>query len=65
MRILAEEMQAMALDRPAFDKTGLMGTFDFDLVWRPDPMLSGIADASAPAEVNLPDISRPFGNSWG
>jgi uncharacterized protein (TIGR03435 family) len=54
--VLAEELQDMVLDRPVLDKTGLAGNFDFDLVWRPEPKLSGTADASAAADLNLPDI---------
>jgi uncharacterized protein (TIGR03435 family) len=65
MKVLAEEMQAMALDRPVLDKTGLTGTFDFDLVWRPDQKLSGSADATAPADLNLPDIFTAFREQLG
>jgi uncharacterized protein (TIGR03435 family) len=63
--VLAEELQAMVLGRPVLDKTGLMGNFDFDLVWRPEPKLSGIADASAPVDLNLPDIFTAFREQLG
>jgi uncharacterized protein (TIGR03435 family) len=56
VKVLAEELQDMVLSRPVLDKTGLMGNFDFDLVWRPEPKLSGIADASPSVDLNLPDI---------
>jgi uncharacterized protein (TIGR03435 family) len=65
MMVLAEEMQAMVLGRPVLDKTGLVGTFDFDLVWSPEPKLSGIADASAPVDPNVPDIFTAFREQLG
>lgn len=63
--VLAEELQAMVLGRPVLDETGMTGNFDFDLVWRPEPKLSGIADASAPVDVNLPDIFTAFRQQLG
>jgi uncharacterized protein (TIGR03435 family) len=47
-KVLAEELQAMALDRPVLDKTGLTGDFDFNLSWRPGD--------SAAGDPNDPDI---------
>ncbi len=63
--VLAEELQDMVLGRPVLDKTGLTGNFDFDLVWRPEPKLSGIADASAAVDPNLPDIFTAFREQLG
>jgi uncharacterized protein (TIGR03435 family) len=63
--VLAEEFQDMVLRRPVLDKTGLMGNFDFDLVWRPEPKPSGSADASAPVDLNLPDIFTAFREQLG
>ena len=36
MKRLAD-IVSQTLDRPLIDKTGLTGTFDVDLTWRPDP----------------------------
>lgn len=58
--VLAEELQDMGLHQPVLDQTGPTGNFDFDLIWRPEPNLSGTADASAPADLNLPDIFTAF-----
>jgi uncharacterized protein (TIGR03435 family) len=63
--VIAEELQDMVLGRPVLDKTGLTGTFDFDLVWRPEPKPSGSADASAPVDPNLPDIFTAFSEQLG
>jgi len=52
--VFAEELQAMALDRPVLDKTGLAGKFDFNLRWRPEPA-SG-KGASGSGDPNDPDI---------
>jgi uncharacterized protein (TIGR03435 family) len=63
--VLAEELQDMVLRRPVVDKTGLMGNFDFDLVWRPEPKPSGTADAAAPVDLNVPDIFTAFREQLG
>jgi uncharacterized protein (TIGR03435 family) len=36
MTALADYLGSYVLDRPVIDKTGLSGTFDFDLTWNPD-----------------------------
>jgi uncharacterized protein (TIGR03435 family) len=50
VRVIAEELQAMVFDRPVLDQTGLAGSFDFNLSWRPE------VGASAPGDPNDPDI---------
>ena len=63
--VLAEELQDMVLRRPVLDKTGLMGNFDFDLVWRPELKQSGSENTSAPVDLNLPDIFTAFREQLG
>jgi uncharacterized protein (TIGR03435 family) len=54
--VLAEELQAMVLDRPALDKTGLTGKFDFDLSWKPEADQFGGIGASLPGQPDDPDF---------
>jgi uncharacterized protein (TIGR03435 family) len=53
---LAEELQAMVLDRPVLDKTGLTANFDFSLRWRPESGQFGGTGASVAGDPNDPDI---------
>jgi uncharacterized protein (TIGR03435 family) len=55
-KVLAEELQAMVLDRPVLDKTGLTGNFDFDLSWRPEPDQFGGTGATVAGDPNDPDL---------
>jgi uncharacterized protein (TIGR03435 family) len=36
MELFCAALEAAVLDRPVVDKTGLTGSFDFDLKWKPD-----------------------------
>ena len=53
---LAFVLQAVVMDRPVIDKTGLMGNFDFDLSWSPTEAQFGGRGAITPAEPDSPDI---------
>jgi uncharacterized protein (TIGR03435 family) len=55
-KVLAEELEAMVLDRPVLDRTGLTDNFDFNFSWRPEPDQFGGKGASVPADPNDPDI---------
>jgi len=56
MKELAGLLQAMVLDRPVLDKTGLTGNFDFNLAWRPEPGELGGKGGTAGSDPNAPDI---------
>jgi uncharacterized protein (TIGR03435 family) len=56
MSQLAFVLQAMVLDRPVLDKTGLTGSFDFDLVWTPNETQFGGKGATIPADPDSPNI---------
>jgi uncharacterized protein (TIGR03435 family) len=59
MSLLADGLQKAVLDRPVVDKTGLQGTFDFDLSWRPDASQFGGRGATMPAASD-PDRADIF-----
>jgi uncharacterized protein (TIGR03435 family) len=57
MARLAMFLESSVLARPVAEKTGLSGTFDFDLSWRPDDSQFGGRFARAKeAESDLPDL---------
>ncbi|HYA42859.1 MAG TPA: TIGR03435 family protein, partial [Syntrophobacteraceae bacterium] len=56
MADFTQAMQAVALDRPVIDQTGLEGRFDFDLNWkRDDSQFSGI-EATIPPLADAPPL---------
>jgi uncharacterized protein (TIGR03435 family) len=57
--LLADGLQKAVLDRPVIDKTGLQGTFDFDLSWRPDASQFGGRGGTMPAASD-PDRADIF-----
>jgi uncharacterized protein (TIGR03435 family) len=48
MEALATSLFPLDLGRPAIDKTGLKGSFDFTLEWTPEPTGSAASDSPAP-----------------
>jgi uncharacterized protein (TIGR03435 family) len=51
-------LQTGSLDRPVLDQTGLIGRYDFGLLWRPEVPLGRIANSTPPPgdQDALPDI---------
>jgi uncharacterized protein (TIGR03435 family) len=49
-------MQAIALDRPVVDQTGLEGRFDFDLNWQPDDSQFARLEARIPPLAGAPPL---------
>jgi uncharacterized protein (TIGR03435 family) len=57
MARLAMFLEGSVLARPVADETGLTGTFDFDLRWRPDDsQFEGRFARAKEAESDLPDL---------
>ena len=57
MAWFARYLESTVLSRPVADKTGLSGTYDFDLSWRPDDsQFKGRFAGSPEAESDLPDL---------
>ena len=53
----ARYLESTVLSRPVADKTGLSGTYDFDLSWRPDDsQFKGRFVGSREAQSDLPDL---------
>lgn len=57
MAWFARYLENTVLSRPVADKTGLSGTYDFDLSWRPDDsQFKGRFAGSQEAQSDLPDL---------
>jgi len=57
MAWFARYLESTVLSRPVADKTGLSGTYDFDLSWRPDDsQFKGRFAGSQEAQSDLPDL---------
>lgn len=57
MAWFAKYLESTVLSRPVADKTGLSGTYDFDVSWRPDEtQFRGRFAGSKEAQSDLPDL---------
>ena len=56
MAQLAFVLQAVVMDRPIIDETGLTGNFDFDLSWAPNETQFGGRGGKMTADPERPDI---------
>ena len=57
MAWFARYLESTVLSRPVADKTGLSGTYDFELSWRPDDsQFKGRFAGSQEAQSDLPDL---------
>lgn len=57
MAWFARFLESTVLSRPVAEKTGLSGTYDFDLSWRPDDnQFKGRFAGSKEAQSDLPDL---------
>jgi len=62
MERLAAYLESPVLARPVIDRTGLKGTFDFDLAWRPDEsQFGGQFAGSREMNSDLPDLFSALG----
>jgi uncharacterized protein (TIGR03435 family) len=55
IQFLAYGLQQL-LDRPVLDSTGVLGRFDFDLSWRPDPTQFRGRGDQVPSSPDDPDL---------
>jgi uncharacterized protein (TIGR03435 family) len=56
MADFTQAMQAVVLDRPVVDQTGLEGRFDFDLTWTPDDSQFAGIEAKIPSLADAPPL---------
>jgi uncharacterized protein (TIGR03435 family) len=57
MAWFARYLESTVLNRPVADKTGLSGTYDFDVSWRPDDsQFKGRFAGSQESQSDLPDL---------
>ena len=56
MADFTQAMQAVVLDRPVVDQTGLVGSFDFDLTWTPDDSQFAGIMAKIPSLADAPPL---------
>jgi len=67
MQDLASVLQAVVLDRPVIDQTGLEGRFDFELKWTPDETQFGgrAGNAGKDDPAAPPDLYTAFQEQLG
>ncbi|MGE5098541.1 MAG: TIGR03435 family protein, partial [Deltaproteobacteria bacterium] len=53
------------VSRPVIDNTGLTGTFDIDLKWRPDNVPQNPDARMPPIDPNAPDLFTALREQWG
>lgn len=54
-----------ALDRQVVDKTGLTGSYDFELKWAPDMVSSGTGGTSPPSDTDGPSLFTALPDQLG
>jgi uncharacterized protein (TIGR03435 family) len=60
MASFTQAMQAVVLDKPVVDQTGLEGRFDFDLNWAPDDSQFAGIDAKIPSPTDGANAPPPL-----
>ncbi len=65
MKQLAELLQSFVFERPVLDKTGLTGSFDFTLTWKPEPDQFRGKGESMVSNPDDPDIFKALQEQLG
>jgi uncharacterized protein (TIGR03435 family) len=60
MASFTQAMQAVVLDKPVVDQTGLEGRYDFDLNWKPDNSQFAGIEAQIPSPTNGANSPSPL-----